>query len=152
MLDIKFIRDNKDIVQQAAENKKIEVKLTQLLDIDQERRNLQKRIDDIKSEQHKANDDIASAEGEQKKTRIALMRKLALEVKDLEKIFQKVDKEFKELLLQVPNVPHEKVPVGKGESDNKELETYGEVPNFDFDPKDHLALGETLKLFDIKEV
>lgn len=150
MLDINFIRDNKDKVQEAANNKGIEVNITQLLDVDEERRKLQKRIDDLKSEQHNANNEIAKANDAEKQEKIKLMRKIALEVKDLEKIFSKVANEFRELLMTIPNIPSEKTPIGKTEDDNVELEVVGNIPEFDFEPKDHIALGEALGIIDVQ--
>ncbi len=150
MLDIRFIREYQEEVKEAADNKGIEIELSKLLDIDEERRKLQKRIDDLKSEQHKANDEIAVADDAVKQDKIKLMRKIALEVKDLDKIHSKIEKEFKQLLLTIPNIPHERVPVGKTEDDNIELEKVGEIPQFDFEPKDHLALGKELGLIDVE--
>ncbi len=149
MLDIRYIRENKDKVVQAAQQKGIEVNINQLLDIDTERRKLQKRIDDLKSEQNNANESIAQAVDADKQDKIKLMRKLALEVKDLEKIFSKVEKEFRDLLITVPNVPSERTPIGKGEADNVQLEVIGEIPKFDFEPLDHLTLGKNLGLIDV---
>lgn len=149
MLDIRYIRENKDKVVQAAQQKGIEVNINQLLDIDTERRKLQKRIDDLKSEQNNANESIAQAADADKQDKIKLMRKLALEVKDLEKIFSKVEKEFRDLLITVPNVPSERTPVGKGEADNVQLDVVGEIPTFDFEPLDHLTLGKNLGLIDV---
>lgn len=148
MLDIKFIRENIAVVKKAAEDKNIALSVTQLLDADEERRGLQKRIDDLRSEQHKANEEISQAADEAKQEKIKLMRKIALEVKDLERIFSKVDNEFRQIMLTVPNIPDARVPVGKGEDDNVELHTVGEIPQQDFEIRDHLALGKLLDIID----
>ncbi|MDP3971174.1 MAG: serine--tRNA ligase [bacterium] len=150
MLDIKFIRENIELVKQAAEQKNIEVSITELLDVDAERRKLQKRIDDLKSEQHNANQEIATAPDDLKRDKIKLMRKIALEVKDLERIFGKVEQEFREIMLNIPNIPDPKVPVGKDENDNVEIKTVGEIPKFDFVPKDHITLGNELGIIDVE--
>lgn len=150
MLDIKFIRDNQDLVKQAALNKSIDLNLTKLLSVDEERRKLQKRIDDLKSEQNKANAEIVNTEDPtQREEKIMLMRKVAEEVRELDRIQQKVEQEFHDAMLQVPNVPDQRVPIGKDESANVELKQVGTVPQFDFEPKDHITLGQDLGLIDV---
>ena len=148
MLDVKYIREHSQLVKQAAENKGIEINIQQLLDVDEERRSLQKRIDDLRAEQHKANDEIAQADDAQKQEKIKLMRKIALEVKDLERIHSKVEQEFKEAMMMVPNIPSDEVPVGQTDEDNVEVKVVGDVPQFDFEPKDHIELGKALGMID----
>lgn len=148
MLDIKFIRDNAARVAEAAKQKGIDVNVQALLDVDEERRSLQKRIDDLRAEQKNANDEIASAEEGKKEEKILLMRKIALEVKDLERIYSKVESEFRELMLTIPNIASDNVPVGDGEDDNVLLSTHGEPTQFDFEPKDHIELATALGILD----
>lgn len=148
MLDIKFIREHKDAVVTAAKNKHITIDLDRLLELDDERRKLQKRVDDLKASQGQANDEMASASTEQKQSKLMLLRKLAGEVKDLERIFSGIDSDFRLQLLTIPNIPDARVPIGNGEADNVELKKVGEIPQFDFEIKDHLTLGKELDIID----
>lgn len=150
MLDIKYIREHSEIVQKSAQDKGVTVDINRLLDVDEERRKLQKRVDDLRSEQNNANDAIAQAEGTLREEKIKLMRKLATEVKELERIYVKVEQEFNELMWQIPNVPDARVPVGTSADDNKELVKVGDIPQFAFEPKDHITLGKDLGIVDIE--
>lgn len=148
MLDIKFIRENKEVVAEAASRKRIPIDLNRLLELDDERRKLQKRVDDLKASQSQANDEMASASTEQKQSKLMLLRKLAGEIKELERIFSGVEQEFRLQLLTIPNIPDARVPVGDSEDDNVELKKVGEIPQFNFEIKDHLTLGKELDIID----
>ncbi|MFA5995455.1 MAG: serine--tRNA ligase [Patescibacteria group bacterium] len=148
MLDIKFIRDNANLVQQAAKQKHITIDLPKLLDLDEDRRKMQKRIDDLKAAQGQANNEMATASDEQKQAKLMLLRKLSAEVKDLERIFSGIEQQFRTQLLTIPNIPDAKVPIGDNESANVELKKIGTIPQFDFELKDHLTLGKTLDIID----
>lgn len=150
MLDIRFIRQNTDLVKQAAAQKNIPLDLNRLLAVDDERRKLQKRIDDLKAEQGRANNDIAVATPEKKQEHIQLMRKIAVEVKELERIFATIEQDYTDLLHTVPNVPDKKAPIGKSEADNVEVKKFGTIPQFDFEIKDHIALGKSLDIIDVE--
>ncbi|MBI2415105.1 MAG: serine--tRNA ligase [Candidatus Kerfeldbacteria bacterium] len=148
MLDIKYIREHSAIVQQAAKHKGIDINIEQLLLVDDQRRSVQKKLDDLRAEQGRANQAIAQAVAEDKATRIATMRTLADTIKILEQEFQTVDQLFEQLMYQVPNVPANTVPIGADASANVELSTVGQPPVFSFTPLDHLTLGKQLKLID----
>ncbi|MBI3342796.1 serine--tRNA ligase [Candidatus Gottesmanbacteria bacterium] len=148
MLDIKFIRENLELCKQAAINKNREVEWNRLLDLDELRRSLQHELDDIRFTRNevakkgvigKTDKDI------QEKGRMYKER-----IKDYEGRLRKVEKEYSELMLTVPNVPDAGVPVGKDSTSNVEIKKWGKLPNFDFSVKDHIELATKLDLIDFE--
>jgi seryl-tRNA synthetase len=135
MLDIKFIRENKDIVAAGAKKKHIEIDLDRLLALDDKRKELQKAYDDKRSEQNRASDEIAKLEPEARREFIAKMSEIKEAMKADEATLQEVMKEWRDLMVRVPNVPDMTVPDGASDADNQEVKTWGEKRNFDFAPK-----------------
>ena len=141
MLDIKFIRENKDIVAAGAKKKHIEIDIDKLLAADDRRRELQLSIDEKRAEQNIASDAIASAKSDaEKKEIIARMQSVKETMKLAEESMQEVMKEWRALMVQVPNVPDMSVPEGASDADNQEVRAWGEKPAFDFEPKTHSEL------------
>lgn len=149
MLDIKFIRDNPDLVREGARKKRIEVDIDRLLEIDEERRNLLKESDQLKAEKNTASQHIARLKGDEKTAAITRMKHISERIKYLESELNAILKEFNDLMLRVPNPPDEDVPEGKDEFDNVEIRRVGDLPEFNFQPLDHVALGELLDIIDI---
>src|SRR3989338_8425694 len=141
MLDIKFIRENKDIVIAGAKKKHIAVDIDALLALDDKRRALQASIDEKRAEQNVASKAIASASNEEERQSvISKMQTLKELLRKEEESLQEVMKEWRALMVSVPNVPDMSVPDGESEKDNKEVKQWGEILEFNFEPKDHVAL------------
>ncbi|HTR19145.1 MAG TPA: serine--tRNA ligase [Candidatus Paceibacterota bacterium] len=141
MLDIKFIRENKDIVIAGAKKKHIEVDIEKLLSLDDKRRELQLSIDEKRAEQNAASNAIASAKSDgEKKEIIARMTGVKETLKLEEESMQDVLKEWRALMVQVPNVPDMSVPEGDSDANNEEVRTWGDKPKFGFEPKSHVEL------------
>ena len=141
MLDIKFIRENKDIVIAGAKKKHIAVDIDALLALDDKRRLLQASIDEKRAEQNVASKSIASAKAEEERQLvISKMQTLKEILRKEEESLQEVLKEWRALMVTVPNVPDMSVPDGGSDADNKEVKQWGELPNFSFVPKDHVEL------------
>ncbi len=140
MLDIKFIRENKDIVAAGAKKKHIDVDLDRLIAVDDRRRELQQTYDSKRAEQNAASDEISKASPEKRQELIASMSAVKTDLKAAEDALQEVMKEWRDLMVQVPNVPDMSVPEGESDADNKEVKTWGEKPTFDFTPKSHVEL------------
>ena len=151
MLDIKFIRENKDRVQQDMERKNKSVDLGRIISLDDERKKLQQDIDTLRSQQNTASAAIAQAEGEERQSMIDEVSKIKKEIQNLEEQFKPVKTELDELVYQVPNVLSSDVPVGKDEDDNKVVKTVGEKTVFDFTPRDHMELGLMHDLVDVEK-
>ena len=151
MLDIKYIRENAEKVKAAALNKKVEVNIDRLLVLDEKRRQLISGIEVRRAEQNAVGERIAvEKDGTAKGKAIEEMRTLKDTLKKDEQELNTVLLEYTELLGQVPNVPFDDVPVGKDESENVVRKAVGDLPQFDFAPKDHVELGEALDIIDTK--
>ncbi|HOM28131.1 MAG TPA: serine--tRNA ligase [Deltaproteobacteria bacterium] len=152
MLDIKFIRQHEDLVQQALANRGSSLTLDTLLEKDAERRTLIQKTEDLKARRNQFSQEIARSKGkgDDLEARKAEMRKISEEIKDLDARIREVESAMEAFVLEIPNIPHESVPVGEGSQDNQVVRTWGERPVFDFPPKDHWDVGEALGVLDFK--
>ncbi len=140
MLDIKFIRENKDIVAAGAKKKHIDIDIDALLALDDKRRELQASIDAKRAEQNAASQGIVNASGTEKDAMIAKMTDLKKLLQQEEESMQEVLKEWQKMMVMVPNVPDMSVPDGESDADNQEVRKWGDIPQFDFTPKNHVEL------------
>lgn len=150
MLDIKFIRENKDLVKDAAQKKHIEFDVEKLLEVDDERRKILGRVEEQRAEQKVASNEIVKASSEERESILEKMKVLKEFLEQEENEFKEVMREWQNLMLMVPNVPDASVPEGKGEEDNVVLKTWGEKPKFNFEPKDHVELMTQLNMVDFE--
>jgi len=151
MLDIKFIRKNKEEVAEAIKNKNISLDLERLLELDKERVKLLQEIEELNSLKNDLNDLIKKTKSDGERKEIIEKGKnikTKLEIKEPE--YKKIKKEYEDLADKVPNVFSEDTPIGKDETENKVIRKSGEPPKFSFKPKDHMALGEALDIIDTK--
>jgi len=139
MIDIKKIRDNLDEYKIVIAKKKKNVDVHALLDLDDQRKNLQKQIDDLKFQQKKL--------GEEKKYEEA--KALKGEIQTIEESYKTVVEQFDTMMLTMPNFIAPTVPEGKDDSENVVVKTVGEIPAFNFESKDHMTL---MKQFDMVDV
>lgn len=140
MLDINFIRENLDLVKAGAAKKRIEVDLDALIKYDEERRALQKEIDDKRAEQNRASMRIAAVTGDERVQLIEGMKLLKDGMQESEERLKIVMAEWQKLMVAVPNIPDISVPDGESDADNKEIKTWGEKKAFDFEAKSHIDL------------
>ncbi|MEN9561501.1 MAG: seryl-tRNA synthetase, seryl-tRNA synthetase, partial [Candidatus Parcubacteria bacterium] len=140
MLDIKFIRENKDVVAAGAAKKHITIDLDKLLALDDQRKELQQKIDELRTQQNNASTQIAGAQPADRAAIISRMSEVKETLKLAEESLTEVMKEWRLLMLQVPNVPDISVPDGGSDADNREVKTWGEIPKFSFEPKSHVDL------------
>ncbi|MHB0978101.1 MAG: serine--tRNA ligase [Minisyncoccota bacterium] len=150
MLDIKFIKENKDLVTLAAKKKHIEFDVEKLLEIDEKRRAIMKETEDKRAEQNTASTEIVKVDGPEKANILEKMKILKQELTDGEEKLKEIMKEWQVLMLQVPNVPDVSVPDGDSDTDNKEVKKWGELPKFDFEPKSHIEIMENLGMLDLE--
>lgn len=143
MLDIKFIRENKDIVIAGAKKKRIDVDIEQLLKVDDKRRELQASFDIKRSEQNAASDKIAKATPEERQTLIAQMQTVKESLKKDEDALQEVMKEWQALMVRVPNVPDMSVPDGESDADNVEVRRWSPQTGDGGDPVPHSFQAKT---------
>ena len=151
MLDIKFIRENLDIVKMAAKKKKINIDLDRLVTVDDSRREIMSRLESKKAEQNMASRRIAAEkDGNARGVFIADMQKLKAELQKDEEELKPIMEEWQALMLQVPQVPDMTVPDGESDADNVEIKNWGNRASFDFPAKDHIELMEKLKMADFE--
>ncbi len=151
MLDIKFIRENLDIVKMAAEKKKIKIDLDRLVVVDDSRREVMTALEQKKAEQNKVSTEIAGAgDAAIRGQLITEMQQLKSEIQQDEEKLKPILEEWQALMLQVPQVPDMTVPNGESDADNEEVKVWGEKPNFSFTPKDHVELMTKLKMVDFE--
>ena len=150
MLDINFIRENKDIVQDGARKKHVAIDIGELLKVDDERRDLMQKVEVLRAEQNKANDAISSASADERETLITNMKRVKDELGALEEKLKEVMQTWKGLMLQVPNVPDMSVPEGDSDADNQEVKSWGDKPSFSFEPKNHIDIMTALDMVDFE--
>lgn len=150
MLDIQFIRENLEELKKVAKAKNIKIDLDKLLSLDDERRKYIKETEDLRAEKNKASEQIARLQGKEKESAIGAMQQVGEKQKVVEKSLQEIMEDFDRMMLLVPNVVSPETPEGKDDTENKELYTWGKIPTFSFEPKDHVTLGKTLDIIDIE--
>ena len=154
MLDIKFIREHKDFIKEAARKKRISFDVDSLVEVDDKRKAILTSIEAKKAEQNKCSLFIANPQhlgsNYQKEELIQKMTVLKNEMKIEEEELNEVMKKWQELMLQVPNIPDMSVPEGNSEDDNQELRTWGAVPTFTFPIKNHIEICEEKDLADFE--
>ncbi len=150
MLDPKFVRENPDLIRDAARKKHLEVDVDRVLVLDEDRRGLILQLDEARAEQNRASKAIGRLPPEERASASAELKSLKARLKDLEEQKRGVDEEYQALMMRLPNPPAEEVPEGKDDSANVELRRVGEPREFGFEPKDHVALGNDLGILDIE--
>lgn len=152
MLDIKEIRENPELTRQRIETKNVKIDIEALLALDDSRKNLSKETDDMKFRRNTASQLISSKKRnkEDASAEIAEMQVLSTKIKENDLELANIQSELKTTLLAIPNYPSKDTPVGKSEADNVEISSWGKIPEYDFEPKDHLDVAENLKMLDLK--
>ncbi len=143
MLDIKFIRENEDLVKKAVKDRHDDSPIDEILSLDKDRRAKLLELEALRSQKKQA----AKAAGADEKA-IEAGRRLREDIKSMEETVRGLDERLKALLLEVPNMPQSDVPLGGGEEDNVVERTWGEPKTFGFKPKTHWELGESLGIID----
>lgn len=149
MLDINFIKSNKDVVAKAIEEKGIKLNLDELLEVNEKRNKLTIEADVLRQEQNEFNKKVVSLEGDEKQKAIVGMKSISERIKSIDEELKDIQAKYQELMYMVPNIPSSDSPVG-GEEANKVVETWGKIPNFDFNFKSHVELAEDLDLVDFE--
>jgi len=151
MLDIKFIRENRDIVKNAAYKKNITVDIDKLLSLDTDRVTLLKEIEALRAEQNIQSDKIQNmTDPAGREQSIVMMRTLKESLKEKEQDYKKISDKWQSLMLQVPNIPDMTVPEGSSDEDNVKIKEWGQKTNFSFEPKDHIEIMQNLDMVDFE--
>lgn len=150
MLDIKFVRDNPEKVQEALKNRGNSMTLDGFLALEKERRQILGEVETLKSKRNTASKQISvmKKNKENADDLVLEMRKVGEEISKLDTRLKDIEVELRDIMLSIPNVPNEKVPVGKDENDNPEVRRWSEPTKFSFEPKAHWDIGEDLDILD----
>jgi seryl-tRNA synthetase len=149
MLDIKFIRDNKDLIKEAARKKHIDFDVEALIAVDDKRRTLLGTVEGKRTEQNTASTQISQATTpEDRQKLIDSMQQVKKDLQAGEETLKEVMKEWQQLMVRVPNIPDISVPEGDDDKDNKEIKVWGDKPQFSFAPKSHIELMTALDIAD----
>ncbi|MFH1401929.1 MAG: serine--tRNA ligase, partial [Parcubacteria group bacterium] len=155
MLDLNFIREHSDIVKEACDKKQVKIDVDEILELDKKKRELMTNSESLKAEQNKisrlarsgfATGDAGGAGHDA--TVIQKAKELKEKFKNLEPELKKIEEELNSLLILLPNIPFDDVPVGKDDSQNVVLRKVGKLPKFNFETKDYMELGKSLDLID----
>ncbi len=155
MLDLKFIRENPELVKQGVENKNEKSRVDEVLKLDEERRNLIVQADELKSQRNQVSSKIPQMKkaGEDVSSVLAEMKRVSDQIADLDSQLKNVQENLDDILMYIPNIPHSSVPVGKSAADNVEVRQW--LPDgFSFKSEekvlDHIELGKKLKILDFE--
>ncbi|MCX5701584.1 MAG: serine--tRNA ligase [Candidatus Omnitrophica bacterium] len=149
MLDIKFIRDNLDLVKKSLKDRGLKLDLDALIKLDDERRKTLMELEDLRAEKNKANQEITALLKAKKdsKDKIVSMKTIAERIDLLEGQLKELGSELDKILLTIPNIVHQSIPVGDA-SCKKTVRSWGKMPEFDFKPVTHIELSQHLDIID----
>jgi len=152
MLDIKFVQENADLVEEKISNRGVDLDLSEFLKLAEEKKEYLVKIEKLRYELNKNSKLIGTMkrEGGDASSLIKEMKQVTDEIKNNEEEFKDIEEKIRDIMLDIPNIPHPSVPIGKDSSFNKELRRSGSKPEFDFDPKPHWEIGERLGILDFK--
>lgn len=151
MLDIKFIRENPELIKEAVRKKHLSFDVDALLVIEEKRKEVLNIFETARAEQNKLSDDVAKAAPEARGAMVEALKPLKEKVQTAEEKVREVTKEWQALMLGVPNIPDVSVPEGEDDSGNVEIKVWGEKPVFSFTPKNHIELMEKLDMADFEK-
>ena len=150
MLDLKFVRDNLDVVRTMLKNRNNSLNLDGFTDLEKKRRDILNEVEQLKSQRNATSKKIGAMKkaGEDTAEISAEMRKVGEKISALDNELKEVENNLRDFLLNIPNMPKEDVPIGVDDSQNPEIRRVGEPKKFDFEPKAHWDIGTDLNIFD----
>lgn len=151
MFDIRLIREDIEAVRKGLTAKNVQVDLDGIVKVDEQRRDLITKLEQLRSQQNAANDDISRLIKEKKdpQKKISSMKKIAAEIDELEPKVKDLQAKLAAQLIGIPNLPHFSVPIG-GVQQNKQVRSWGQPKEFDFKPKTHIDIAQDLDIIDFK--
>ena len=150
MLDIKFVRDNLDEVQTMLKNRQNSMTLDGFRELEQKRRDILGEVETLKSQRNTVSRQISEMKKKKENTDaiVAEMREVGQKISKLDNELKDVEVSLREIMLSIPNMPKEDVPIGKDDHDNPEVRKWGEPKQFSFEPKAHWDIGSDLDILD----
>lgn len=152
LLDLKFVRNNPEKVEQALKNRGGKINLNDFLKMESERRELLVKVEQMKAERNAVSQEIGKAKkaGLAAEEKVLEMRQLGDQIKEMDDRLKDLETGLQNEMLTIPNIPHESVPIGLTEEDNQEIRTWGNPSQFKFQPKAHWEIGEKLGILDFE--
>jgi seryl-tRNA synthetase len=152
MLDPKIIKENPEIIKAMLKARAVEFDLDELINSDQKRREFILITDELRKKKNHIALEISQKkkEGKDASSILAEMKKISDELANLESLQVEIEKKYSKLILTIPNLIHESVPIGKDASANKEIKKWGKIPEFDFKINNHVDISENLDLVDLE--
>ncbi len=152
VLDIKFIRNNPKLVKEAMQKRGADVALEKFLHLDEERRSKLVQVEQLKNKRNTVSEEIGKLKkaGQHAEEMVLEMRQVSQQIKELDDELKDIETKLENMVLNIPNIPHETVPVGASEQDNVTIRTWGEPKQFDVEPLAHWDIGENLNILDFE--
>ena len=152
MLDLRFVRAHPEVVAEALRKRGSEISLEPFLELDRKWREKLAAADQLKNRRNVVSEEIGRRKkaGEEAEELVREMREVSARIKELDEEIRDLEEQIQMALLQIPNIPHESVPVGRDSSDNVEVRRWGEPRKFDFPPRPHWEIGEALDIIDFE--
>lgn len=152
MLDMKFVRENPKLVEEAMRKRNMDMNLDEFVELEKKRRGMVGEVEALKNERNVASKAISQLKkaGEDANEQILATRNLGTKISALDKELKTAEARLQEILLTIPNMPADDVPIGKDDSDNPVVRTWKEPTKFDFEPQAHWDIGERLGILDFE--
>ncbi|MDP3763037.1 MAG: serine--tRNA ligase [bacterium] len=150
MLDIRFIRENPEIIRNALRKRHSNFDFDRFLKADEEYRAVLRETEELRASQNRAGEEVSRSGAGEKEAKIAALKELKANLNRKEEALAKAERDFRKLMLLLPNIPDPSVPEGEGEENNVEIRRWGNTDKFSFPAKDHLALMRDLDLADLE--
>lgn len=152
MFDIKYLRNNFEKVKEALRNRGADLSLDDFLKLDENRRKKLVEVEKLKNKRNTVSEEIGKLkkQGIDAKDLIDEMKNVSEEIKKLDDEVNQIEEQIHEILINIPNIPHETVPIGADETQNVEVKKWGDLPGFKFKPKPHWEIAEELDIIDFK--
>ena len=151
MLDLKRIREKSSEIKKGIELRGETFDVNQVLEVDNQKRVTLKKVEELRHRKKILSSEIGKSKGEGKEREKEEVKETSEKIKKLNEKLKELDEKLKEVLLQIPNIPHETVPPGKDENDNKEVKIWEKQPIFNFKPKEHDEIAENLGILSFKK-
>lgn len=152
MLDLKFVRNNIDLVNEKLLQRGSELSLDKFIAVDGERRKIIQDVEDLRNRRNLVSREVGrlKKEGQKAEHLMEEMRVVNDRIKEMEAVLEEKEKALSGIILSIPNIPHPGVPVGKDSSDNPVAKRWGDIRQFDFEPRSHWDIGEELGILDFE--
>lgn len=155
MLDARFIRENIDVLKNAIEKRGYEIDLSGFLSSEEQRLALLKEVEELRNKRNVVSEEIGKLKKQKKQGQdasnlVSEMKGVSDRIKEIDEVLKGIEEKTNSFLLNIPNIPHESVPIGKDETENVEVRKWGEPRNFDFESLNHWDIAETLDIIDFE--